>query len=186
MKTWERQITDVVFQSLIAAFFMGLLILTGCNSPESMAFARVDGRVFLDGKPVQHARVVFIPTRATHNGWEIPFSYGSTDTEGRFDLQTETGRPGVFQGWSEVWVIELSAPEAPIEPKGVPQRYSRRMIEVVPDSNGQFSIEIDHSVESRTQKPPELQPRRDQRQSRSAEPGPSLSTSTRPEMLRGE
>ena len=83
-------------------------------------------------------------------------------------------------------MIELSAPEAPIEQKGVPQRYSRRMIEVVPDSNGQFSIEIDHGVESRTQKPPELQPRRDQRPSRSAEPGLSLSTSTRPENLRGE
>ena len=185
MKTWERQITDVVFQSLMAVFFIGLLILTGCSSPESMAFARVDGRVLLDGKPVQNARVVFIPTRATHNGWEIPFSYGSTDSEGRFDLETETGQPGVFQGWSEVWVIELPAPEAPIEPNGVPQRYSRRMIEVVPDSNGKVSIEIDHGVELRTQKPPEPQAQRGQSEPRPTEPSPSLPTSTRPETLGG-
>ena len=185
MKTWERQITDLVFQSLIAMFFIGLLMLTGCNPPKSTTFATVVGRVSLDGKPVQNARVVFIPTRATHNGWEIPFSYGSTDSEGRFELQTETGQPGVFQGWSEVWVIELPATKESVEPKGGPQRYSRRMIEVVPDTNGPVSIEIDHRVKLRTQKPPELQARLGQRKQRSKEPSPSLSTRTRSETLRG-
>ena len=69
MKTWERQITDLVFQSLIAMFFIGLLMLTGCNSPKSTAFATVVGRVSLDGKPVQNARVVsFRPVRPITGG----------------------------------------------------------------------------------------------------------------------
>lgn len=134
------------------------LVTAGCETPSEQPYAQVSGTVSFDGTPLTAARVVFVPTRATQLGWDVPFSYGVTDESGAFALRTETGQPGVFRGWCDVWVIEM--PEGSDLPESeAPQvlRYSRHLLEVVPNSNGECSVEIDHRNGFRTQasiKPP--------------------------------
>jgi hypothetical protein len=122
-----------------------VLVTAGCEAPSEQSYTRVNGTVSFDGTPLTAARVVFVPTRATQLGWDVPFSYGVTDESGAFALRTETGYPGVFQGWCDVWVIEMSeASDLPESEAAQVLRYSRHFLEVVPNSNGECSVEIDH------------------------------------------
>ena len=63
-----------------------LLMLTGCWSGSAQT-ARVSGRVTLDGRPLAGASVSFQPT-ASGNPNPGPGSFGTTDANGRFQLQT--------------------------------------------------------------------------------------------------
>lgn len=128
------------------------IVSLGCETPAEQSLTQVNGQVSFEGSPLSGARVVFVPTRATQQGWDIPFSYGMTDESGAFSLRTETGQPGVVEGWSEVWVIEM--PEAPASQESSETsvlRYSRHLLEVTPNFDWEWSVEIDHKRGFRTQ-----------------------------------
>jgi hypothetical protein len=63
-----------------------LLLLTGCGGPKYQT-APVSGRVTLDGRPMANAHVSFQPT-AQGNPNPGPGSFGVTDADGHFRLQT--------------------------------------------------------------------------------------------------
>ena len=97
---------------------------TGCNSSK-FEFANVEGQVSLDGKPVNQAKVVFMPSKPTANGESGPFSQGVTDAEGRFVLQTveRSPRAGAVVGPHRIIV---STKRARLDPDGL----DREIIEV--------------------------------------------------------
>jgi hypothetical protein len=64
----------------------------GCNSSK-FEFAPVKGQVLLDGKPVDQAKIVFMPSTVREDGESGPYSQGLTDAEGRFALETVEPSP---------------------------------------------------------------------------------------------
>ena len=128
------------------------MVSLGCETPSRPSLTQVSGKVSFEGKPLSNARVVFIPTRATQLGWDIPFSYGMTDESGTFALRTETGQTGVMEGWSEVWVIEMPETSDSTGAEGTSLlRYSRHRLEVPSNPDRVWSVEIDHKQGFRTQ-----------------------------------
>jgi hypothetical protein len=86
-----------------AASWIPLLSLTlislsvGCND-DSFQLAEVSGTVTLDGTPLTDAVVVFMPEPRPGNSVVGPFSSASTDSQGRFTLETRYGDPGAVVG----------------------------------------------------------------------------------------
>lgn len=96
----------------------GLLLGTlagGCadGGPE---LAPVSGRVTLDGRPLENARVTFQP-----DGAKRP-SYGDTDADGRYLLVHKRGEGGALVGKHTV-VITVS-PEIVRNPPHIPPEYN--------------------------------------------------------------
>lgn len=89
---------------------IALLLCAGCSS-SLFEFADVEGRVLLDGEPVQEAKVVFMPTARGPNGEAGPYSQGRTDSEGRFTLNSieEDPRTGAVVGLHKIVVSTKKA-----------------------------------------------------------------------------
>jgi hypothetical protein len=79
-----------------------LLALAGCGSggPE---IASVSGRVTMDGKPLPHATVVFIPENGRPAG-------ASTDEDGNYVLNFSQGRKGAIPGKNTIRITTLRDP----------------------------------------------------------------------------
>ena len=84
--------------SLLAIVGMTTFFPASCD-PDYVGVAEttdVEGKVLLDGQPIEDARVVFIPFRTIDKfGNETDISYGTTDSKGSFtcrgDLQCRVG-----------------------------------------------------------------------------------------------
>jgi hypothetical protein len=119
-------------------FLLISLFLVGCGS-NSLAIVTVEGRVTLNGQPVDKAVVSLIPT----SGQNLPAS-GVTDSQGKFTLKTVEGareHAGAIPGDFDIIVIKTIGPKVmadadglsgevdPNSPKEtqylVPQKYAR-------------------------------------------------------------
>ena len=115
-----------------AAVFV-IMPFVGCNSSR-FEFAEVQGRVLLDGEPVNDAKVVFMPTAITEDGLSGPYSQGRTDTDGRFTLSSveERSRIGAVVGQHKIVVSTKKARRDPnlldVEiidsPETIPRQYT--------------------------------------------------------------
>jgi hypothetical protein len=76
-------------------FMLLLAWLAGCNR-SGLNLAYVDGVVTYNGKPVEHAGVLFKPEVG-------PFAMGTTDAEGKFTLIT-ANQPGAIVGEHKVGI----------------------------------------------------------------------------------
>ena len=84
--------------------------LAGCCGyrPDLPPTARVSGTVTLDGNPLPNARVQFVPdsSKAT----EGALAYGTTDAEGKYELETATVR-GAIVGHHRISVEARAQPK---------------------------------------------------------------------------
>ena len=76
-----------------------LAAAVGCSG-DSSTVAQVSGRVTLDGRPVEGAKVVFQPRSAARKPGEVGSgSYATTDADGRYTLkQIDPQRSGAVIG----------------------------------------------------------------------------------------
>jgi len=92
----EREAMRAGFKLLL---FLGILLIgSGCN--RGVPVADVNGVIKMDGKPVPHVRIMFLPD--PQHGTTGPFSAGLSDDEGRFKLTCEDEREGAVVGWHRV------------------------------------------------------------------------------------
>jgi hypothetical protein len=91
-----------------SALVTTLVFLMGCGSGNQ--FARVSGRVTLNGKPLANATVSFQPISPENSSIAAPGSTGKTNEKGEFTLIGLNGEPGAWVGKHRV-VITLLAPE---------------------------------------------------------------------------
>lgn len=91
-----------------------LLVGTACGErPETSA---VSGQLLQDGKPLANILVTFIPERT---GEEAPIrSMAMTDSEGKFQLRTETRIEGALLGSHRVILEDLEILHAPRSENG--------------------------------------------------------------------
>ena len=121
---------SVLTTPIMAALFVSLV---GCNNSK-FEFAKVEGRVLLDGSPVPEAKVVFMPTSQTSDGEAGPYSMGVTDAEGVFTLNSVEKKPhaGAVVGPHKIIVSTKRSHLAPdsldVEiidsPETIPPQYS--------------------------------------------------------------
>ena len=105
-----------------------LFLSVGCESRYELA--PVSGTVTLDGRPVAGAQVSFEPQASGENAFAGPGSYGTTDKEGRYRLETIDGREGAVVGKHYVFIstlrLEEDEEDNPVEaaPESIPDHYN--------------------------------------------------------------
>src|SRR5579871_3906060 len=76
----------------------------GCGP--AYRLGEVEGVVTLNGKPLPHLRVQFMPD--PEKGTQGPFSTSTTDDNGRYRLICADSRPGAVVGWNRVVVTDMT------------------------------------------------------------------------------
>jgi hypothetical protein len=71
-----------------------LLAVAGCNA--QLAYAPVEGKVTLGGKPLAGVKVWFYPMTEGNNN--LPFATGLTDSAGVYKLTSNNGQDGALVG----------------------------------------------------------------------------------------
>jgi len=82
---------------LVVLFAISAMATTGCGSKD-YKLADVTGTVTYDGKPVPKLRVTFSPEPVGDNYSVGPFSYGTTDENGKFSVYTRYEEYGAVVG----------------------------------------------------------------------------------------
>ncbi len=138
-----------------------LMVVTGCGSsedPELTGLVPVSGQVYLDGQPLSHAGVTFLPQET---GMGRP-CFGTTDESGMFVLQDAAQRSGCPVGRCKVVVTKFARPDGsplPSDMDGataamegvehIPPQYSdaeKTVLEaIVPDSGDEFTFQLTSS-----------------------------------------
>jgi len=88
--------------------FLLLLSLVACgnrNIPDQ-ELGLVSGVVLLDNQPLGGAQITFTPLQ---NG---AMSYGTTDTQGKYELIYSPGIPGAVLGMHEVRISKVGGPDS--------------------------------------------------------------------------
>lgn len=80
-----------------------LILAAGCGHGEPPA--GVEGTLRLDGKPLDHCLVTFLPEPGVDA--ESHASTGLTDAQGRYQLCQDNGQAGASAGWHRVIVQDL-------------------------------------------------------------------------------
>lgn len=80
----------------------------GCSRQADVG--QVSGRVLLDGKPLPHVQVEFLPNSPGKTDVPLPMSLGETDEAGRYELRATDGRPGAVVGEHRVVVRDVALP----------------------------------------------------------------------------
>jgi hypothetical protein len=107
--------------------------VAGCGKPAPYQLVPVSGVVTLDGHPVPHAQVTFVPRASAENTAPGPGSMAFCDDSGKYELKSVRGEPGAVVGSHQVQisangdvkpVTELSD-EGGARPKDpIPARYN--------------------------------------------------------------
>lgn len=96
------------------AAVIGSLIFTlatvGCSG-DSARLVPTEGIVLIDGKPAANIAVQFMPDVV--KGGKGPTSFGTTDAEGRFRLQTNDGQSGAVVGPHLVTLVDQEEERTP-------------------------------------------------------------------------
>jgi len=93
------------------------LLLPGCSGTEAPKIGKlipVTGQVNLDGKPLGHASVTFVPRGSTAGTG----AYGVTDDSGKYTLTHRTQQPGIEAGAYTVIVSKMTMPDGKPIPEG--------------------------------------------------------------------
>lgn len=110
-----------------SVLWLCLVIITGCGG-DGFNLAPVSGTVSLNDQPLADTLVTFAPTSTVG-----PPSWGRTDANGTYSLQTRDGERGAVIGEHRVTITTAEAPEASNErddvygsstPEKVPARYN--------------------------------------------------------------
>lgn len=128
--------------SSYSIMFSMLALCTASGCKDEPALAQVEGRVLLDGKPLDGAQVEFQPERGSP-------SYGETDAEGRYRLRFTRQREGVLPGKHVVRVRTAKyAPDGSggerFEPERLPPRYhdASELVRSVELGDSQIDLEL--------------------------------------------
>jgi hypothetical protein len=124
-------------------------LCAGCGRGAGPELAAVTGTVTLDGEPLAHANITFVP-----EGKNGSPSYGGTDADGRYRLLFSHNRAGAMPGKHRVQ-IEMQPPETddsgnpvvPTETVQLPAKYrvpGNLTAEVEPGEN-EIDFELDSS-----------------------------------------
>lgn len=81
-------------QLMLVVITPGLFVLAGCG--DGFLIAEVEGKVLVNGSPVEKIQIEFCPTK------EGPRSLGITDAQGRFTLTASNGKSGALVGTHKV------------------------------------------------------------------------------------
>lgn len=120
----------------------GMLVISGCSQQEKVARQRIEGKVLLDGAPLDRGSVRFEP-----QGAKVGISAGAVVDQGRFVINVEKGLPtGKYKvaisspegGSMEPVMSDLSAPP-PRE--RIPAKYNTQT-ELTVDVDGAMVNEI--------------------------------------------
>jgi hypothetical protein len=110
---------------------MGLLVslaLGGCGGHD-YPIAPVEGTITLDGEPLADAQVGFEPVRKEKQTTAGFGSYGQTDAQGHYRLESVHGDDGAVVGEHRVSISTMRFEEGPngeikvVAPERVPERY---------------------------------------------------------------
>jgi hypothetical protein len=143
------------FRCVSISVCLACLFTVGCRN-QAYDVAPVSGRVTLDGKPLADAQVIFQPIAGSDKNAEPgPGSFGSTDADGRYTLETvDPPEPGAVVGNHRVTITTAhhSANPADDSAAAMPK-------EILPKScsNGSMRMEVpadgtdkaDFAIESR-------------------------------------
>ena len=92
----------------LRVFCCAALVLLACGcEPDFVgapSFTDVQGRVLLDGQPVESAKVIFIPLAADIAPESDGMGYGITDAQGNFSLTRANGESGICRGIHRVFI----------------------------------------------------------------------------------
>lgn len=107
-------------QRLVGLVCCGFLLFVGCD--KGITLVPASGVLTIDGQPAENITLQFLPD-SLDGGTSGPTSFGETDKEGRFSLQTHDGKPGVVPGKHVVMMVDQDE-ERPQqgEPVGKPSR----------------------------------------------------------------
>ncbi|HLN31659.1 MAG TPA: hypothetical protein VK395_28215 [Gemmataceae bacterium] len=98
-------------RSAVRHAFLGavLVAVTGCGKPVQRGQA--EGVVRCNGQPLADVRVTFVPSE--NLGRSVVRAEGTTDDQGRFDLQSDDNESGVIVGHYSVIVEDMAVYSAP-------------------------------------------------------------------------
>jgi hypothetical protein len=131
---WRLSLPLVVCLASLASMGMGC-----SNQPYDVA--PVSGHITLDGKPLANAQVIYQPIAGSDKNAEPgPGSFGKTDADGRYTLETvEPAEPGAVVGRHRVTIstANFSANPADDSAAAMPK-------EILPKicSNGKLQMEV--------------------------------------------
>ena len=124
-----------------------LSLVAGCGDG-SHTIARVSGIITLNGKPLANASVGFEPISTGNGAKAGPGTYGTTDEEGRYHLETLDGRKGGSIGKCRVSISTHRAkrgddgsPVTTAEER-VPAKYSSLTFEVPAEGTDSANFEL--------------------------------------------
>lgn len=109
----------------LGAFPVAMVLLTGCGSGGPDLY-KVGGKVTMDGKPLAHAEVRFLPVP---KGTEaVRPSSAITDENGNYTLEYSTKRSGARPGDYQVFIStkRKAMPEVPAVAESVPDIYNTK------------------------------------------------------------
>ncbi len=91
----ENQMKTLGNWALLSWMTMGLILNIGCGGPDKGGpIAPVFGVLLLDGTPFPGVEIVFSPIGVEGNVNPGPYSFGTTDAQGKFELKTRYGDEG--------------------------------------------------------------------------------------------
>ncbi|MCA9190260.1 MAG: carboxypeptidase regulatory-like domain-containing protein [Planctomycetales bacterium] len=118
-----------VFSLLTFAF-----IAIGC-SPSGPDIASVKGTVTMDGKPLEYATVIFIPTSGGRP------AVARTDKEGQYELRFSGGRMGTIPGLNKVRITTVRDPGEDEDGNPIPGSKETIPMEYNQTSKLEFTVE---------------------------------------------
>lgn len=100
---------------VVGLLLLALPLMVGCS--QELPYGEVEGVVTLDGKPLQHAEVVFMPD--PERGTKGRRSVSLTDKDGRYRIASDLGRDGAPVGVHRVIVNDMLIPKLGMIPIAV-------------------------------------------------------------------
>lgn len=94
---------------LVPLMLIGVFLI-GCDPDyiEPGKYVEVQGKIYLDGSPVSNAKVFFVP-ELKERLENFSISFGLTNADGGFELETRNGQEGAIVGRHRVLVSKTTA-----------------------------------------------------------------------------
>jgi hypothetical protein len=123
---WNQCRAMVFAAPSICIAVIALSSCCGCGNKDEFEIAPVSGAITLNGRPLVDARIGFEPMAINGSLAGGSGSYGTTDSQGTFQLATVTGRRGAIVGRHRVWIrtIKLNANGKVISQETLPREYN--------------------------------------------------------------
>lgn len=131
------------FRFLVSLAVGGSLISLGACRSETFPMVPVEGVLTKGGKPMDNVKVEYYTDR--ESGTIGPRSFGVTDAEGRFRLDTDAGESGAVVGkhrvvLTDVEYLERTAPIPPNHPIALKHKGKGPPVDRIPESYREFFL----------------------------------------------